>query len=377
MNQIAFGPSIMGSWDTIEFDNSEDPGTVALKVDVHFAKSGNGVRLLELTNSTKGIDDPKRWHTNPSLGSNKMFNGPNGNFTIQIWEDENTGICLINIFSQSPNSALFKFHTTFRYDSTWFRVSDANIIYINREVSSTVMDRMLKIDEISQCRFPVPCDQQPELIPVDLRLPYSLSCKVSGVEYLSYKWWKADTELILSAAELVIPACSVDDLGLYTCQVFGENYGKIAEKMFSLQYSKEINVLSRDLERNPIIWVEGWPLDEVELRCLSEAGEVLPFYRGNVSHDHVPPRVKLTATNPKNTSDINCDVINKNGSTVLATYENINPREGQSPKDYYKISTCIVSVLLTICVPSIAFLAIRNRQSRNVRRSRVPSTETV
>ena len=221
----------------------------------------------------------------------------------------------ISIFGNTYSSTL-----NFRYYSTWLRVSDANIILFNREVSSMMLDRMLKIDKISQCRFPipVPCNQQPELIHVDLRLPYTLSCKISGVDYLSYKWRKADTELALSTAELVIPACSVDDLGPYTCQVFGENYGKIAEKTFSLQYSKEINVLSKDLERNAIIWVEGWPLDEVELRCTTEAGEVLPVYRGNVSRDTTPPRIKLTATNPKNTSDINCDVMNR--STKLSYY---------------------------------------------------------
>ena len=112
MKQIPFGPDIKGSWDTIEFANSEDPGKVALQVDVHFVKSGNGIRLLELRNTTQGIDDPNSWHTNP--GSSKMFNGPKGNFTIQIWEDEDTKSCLIIIFSQSPNSALSKFHTTFR-----------------------------------------------------------------------------------------------------------------------------------------------------------------------------------------------------------------------------------------------------------------------
>ena len=235
-----------------------------------------------------------------------------------------------------------------------------------------MMDRMLKIDKISQCRFPipVPCNQQPELIHVDLRLPYTLSCKISGVDYLSYKWRKADTELALSTAELVIPACSVDDLGPYTCQVFGENYGKIAEKTFSLQYSKEINVLTKDLERNAIIWAEGWPLDEVELRCTTEAGEVLPVYRGNLSRDTTPPRIKLTATNPKNTSDINCDVMNR--STKLSYYSfkfncQLQLLNGECFKPVHKIfqiSDYILSVFVVVLIMVLLCLAFFMHKSQ-------------
>ena len=113
-------------------------------------------------------------------------------------------------------------------------------------------------------------------------------------------------------------------------------------------------------------------MDEIELRCSTEAGEVFPIYRGNVSRDTTPPRVKLTATNLKNASDINCAVMSR--STKLSYYSfKFNFREGQLQllngecfklvHKSFQISTYILSVVVVL-IMVLLFLAFFMHKSQ-------------